>query len=326
MAQAMDEEDTQWMDVIEQAAVPVPQALEQVRNSTTGLHGASGRRVPGAARQLAENEGINAMMPEHLISNSNSGRTNSSNNGSKAAASGAEAQAESDMSARTMEAHLLNALFTSDLTADLVGWQPHPAERLSEIATESPLLNALTQHGMQQAPVSAGPDGAAALQRYRALSRAPAQKLGQEVLSEPADAQPGMHIKYSFFEGTAEHHGVVGCDGRVVEVVNRMFPNADGNGQSSVRSLVTTSTTEDFWQRAKNNGSEVVRIVYASKPNLDDVAGRARMSLGRWNYHAVFNNCEHVATWIATGAYSSEQCDRFMRTRGANSRKRQRSA
>jgi hypothetical protein len=318
MAQAMEEEHTQWMSVIEQAAVHAK------RNAVDELHSTTIRRMPGAARQLAENEGINALLPHNVSGNSGSTSSGSSGSGAAAgtAAPAAEAQAEVDVSARTMEAHLLNALFTSDLTAGLVGWQPHPADRLAEIATESPLLHALTQHGMQQArgPTEPGSGLAragsdAALQRYHALLRPPAQKLGIEVLPEPADARPGMHIKYSFFNGGAEHHGVVVSDGRVVEVVNRMFSNYDNNGQS-VRSLVTTSTTEEFWQRARKNGSEVFRVLYALEPSPDEVAERARMSLGRWNYHAVFNICEHVATWIVTGAYMSEQCDHFMQARG----------
>jgi hypothetical protein len=301
-----DEEHTQWMDVMEDAAQPLGVATKQARNSGDGLRSHSARRVPGAVRQLAENAGTYALMPEQLriVSNGN----NSS--GSGTAGVGAAVLKEHNMMDRTMQAHLLNALFTSDLTADLVGWQPHPKERLAEIATESPLLTALTQQGMLKSgrvltrAKAAAAD--AALQRYRALSRPPVQKLGQEVLSGPAHARPGMHIKYAFFDGVAEHHGVVCFDGRVVEVVNRTFPDSD----------------KAFWQRAKNNGSEVVRVIYASDPNLEEVAARARMSLGRWEYHAVFNNCEHVATWIATGAYASEQCDRFMQTRWASKCKR----
>jgi hypothetical protein len=208
--------------------------------------------------QLAENEGLNALIPHAVCGNSGS-----TNGGSRAAAvtaaPEAEAQAEVDVSARTMQAYLLNALFTADLTAGLVGWQPHPTDRLAEFAVESPLLNALTQQGRQQAPGPTEPGDRlartrsdTALQRYHALSRLPAQKLGTEVLPEPTDTRPGMHIKYSFFNGTAEHHGVVASGGRVVEVVNRMFPNGDNT--ESVRSLVTTSTTEEFWQRARNNG------------------------------------------------------------------------
>jgi hypothetical protein len=335
-----DEEHTPWMDVMEEAAQPVGVASNHACNPGDRLRSRRARHVPGAVRQLAEDAGTCALMPEQLRSASNGNSSSDSGSGSGTTAVGATVFAEHDKTERTMQAHLLNALFISDLTADLVGWQPHPTERLAEIATESPLLSALTQQGMHSGRVlpraaargltRAGPNAACALQRYRALSRPQAQKVGQEVLPGLADARPGMHIKYAFFDGAAKRHGVVNGDGRVVEVVNRMFPRGEGgsggdNMRSSVQSLVMTSTTDEFWQRAKENGSEVVRVVYASDPSLEEVAERAHMSLGRWNYHAVFNNCEHVSTLIATGAYASEQCDRFMQTRGAIKRKRQRS-
>ncbi len=39
----------------------------------------------------------------------------------------------------------------------------------------------------------------------------------------------------------------------------------------------------------------------------DAVVARAESRLGRRDFHLVFNNCEHFATWCKTGIADSEQ-------------------
>jgi hypothetical protein len=70
MALAMDEDRTQWG--IEQAGVPANQAQSLVCDAVDGLHSATIRRVPGTARLLAVNEGINALMHHHVSVSSGS--------------------------------------------------------------------------------------------------------------------------------------------------------------------------------------------------------------------------------------------------------------
>lgn len=229
-------------------------------------------------------------------------------------------QQEVNKNIKIMHANLMNTVFTSDLTADLVGWSPQPVEKIAEANEESKLLSALT---MKNALRDIGIDPLnnthiEHLQSFISLSQLPSEEIKREAIAMK-DVRPGMQVYYTFYEGTAEHHGVVTENGKVVEVINRLFPL--GPGRNTVRCIITTSDIEDFYERARGNNSEVFTIHYTQNSPIEQIMSRVRLSLGRWNYHMVFHNCEHVATWIATGSYNSIQCNKYMMKGGIATKK-----
>jgi hypothetical protein len=224
-----------------------------------------------------------------------------------------------DTNLRTLTGNLLNLLFTSDLTAGLVGWQHQPADKMNEANTPSKLMLAMMmRNALQTVGISEiTREHAEVLWTWLAFTKSePCEVASRLPLEGNQVPPPGSHIYYTFafHEGVptrAEHHGVMLRDGKVVEVVNRLFKGKDG--QPTVKSIVTLSTFESFQNRAVNNQSKIYHITYnTSCGRIADVAKRARWCLGRWDYHLVFQNCEHAATWIATGSFQSAQCNAFM--------------
>lgn len=95
------------------------------------------------------------------------------------------------------------------------------------------------------------------------------------------------------------HVGIDMGDGTVVHARPHRFARLLGSG-----GVVRTSLAEFA-------GGEVVRVV--SEPPAafppEEVAARAERHVGRHGYSVVIDNCEHFATWCATGRRASRQID-----------------
>lgn len=95
------------------------------------------------------------------------------------------------------------------------------------------------------------------------------------------------------------HLGIDLGDGTVVHARPDDFQRPFGGGR------VVQTTLEEF-----AGGAEVT--VVADPPAAyppDDVARRALARVGRDGYCPVVDNCEHLATWCATGRHRSRQVE-----------------
>lgn len=102
------------------------------------------------------------------------------------------------------------------------------------------------------------------------------------------------------------HHGIDVGDGTVVHARPDDFRNPFAGGR------VVRTTRDEF------AAGRPVRAV-ADPPArfaADEIADRAVAAVGREGYSPVVDNCEHFATWCATGTRASRQVDLLM-TRAA---------
>jgi hypothetical protein len=99
------------------------------------------------------------------------------------------------------------------------------------------------------------------------------------------------------------HHGIDMGDGTVVHARPFDFRNPFGGG-----SVVRTSL-EEFAD------GQPVRPTLEPQPafSRDQVARRAAAQVGREGYCPVVANCEHFATWCATGERRSRQVEAVVR-------------
>ncbi|MFM7207365.1 MAG: lecithin retinol acyltransferase family protein [Planctomycetaceae bacterium] len=95
------------------------------------------------------------------------------------------------------------------------------------------------------------------------------------------------------------HHGVDVGDGTVVHARPHDFRNPFGGGR------VVRTSRDEF---AENRSVRVRNEPAATFP-ADEVAARALACVGRDGYDLVIDNCEHFATWCATGRRTSRQVD-----------------
>jgi len=98
------------------------------------------------------------------------------------------------------------------------------------------------------------------------------------------------------------HHGVDLGDGTVVHARPHDFRNPFGGGR-----VVRTSLAEF----AEGRGVRVRNEPPAAFAP-DEIADRALAHVGRDGYDPVIDNCEHFATWCATGSRTSRQVDIVM--------------
>lgn len=99
----------------------------------------------------------------------------------------------------------------------------------------------------------------------------------------------GSHLVASRFGYT--HHGIYVGDGHVVH-----YLRDEG---------VTMTDLEDF-----SRGQTVWVREHPHAPySGEECAARALSRLGEDDYHLIFNNCEHFATWCATGEKRSGQVE-----------------
>jgi len=98
------------------------------------------------------------------------------------------------------------------------------------------------------------------------------------------------------------HHGVDLGDGTIVHARPHDFRNPYGGGR-----VVRTSLAEF----AEGRGVRVRNEPPAAFAP-DEIADRALAHVGRDGYDPVIDNCEHFATWCATGSRTSRQVDIVM--------------
>lgn len=98
------------------------------------------------------------------------------------------------------------------------------------------------------------------------------------------------------------HHGVDLGDGTVVHARPHDFRNPFGGGR-----VVCTSLAEFAEGRSVRVRNEPPASFAA-----DEIAERALAHVGREGYDLVVDNCEHFATWCATGSRTSRQVDIVM--------------
>jgi hypothetical protein len=101
---------------------------------------------------------------------------------------------------------------------------------------------------------------------------------------------------------TYQHHGIDVGDGTVVHARPHDFRNPFGGGR------VVRTSWDDF------AGSRPVRVCNepAAMFPADEVVSRALAHVGREGYSLAVDNCEHFATWCATGRRASRQVDIVM--------------
>lgn len=98
------------------------------------------------------------------------------------------------------------------------------------------------------------------------------------------------------------HHGVDLGDGTVVHARPHDFRNPFGGGR------VVRTTAAEF---AEGRAVRVRNDPPAAFPP-DEIAARALAHVDRAGYDLVVDNCEHFATWCATGRRASRQVDIVM--------------
>jgi hypothetical protein len=98
------------------------------------------------------------------------------------------------------------------------------------------------------------------------------------------------------------HHGVDLGNGTIVHARPHDFRNPFGGGR------VVRTTLAEF---AEGRGVRV-RNEPAAAFSPDEIADRALVHVGRDGYDPVIDNCEHFATWCATGSRTSRQVDIVM--------------
>jgi hypothetical protein len=106
---------------------------------------------------------------------------------------------------------------------------------------------------------------------------------------------------------TYQHHGIDVGDGTVVHARPHDFRNPFGGGR------VVRTSHEEF------AGGRPVRVRNdppAAFPP-DEIVARALAHVGREGYSLAIDNCEHFATWCATGRRESRQVDIVMQRAAA---------
>jgi hypothetical protein len=105
----------------------------------------------------------------------------------------------------------------------------------------------------------------------------------------------GDHLKVNRFGYT--HHAIDCGDGTVIHFA--------GEDKEKAYPTVRRTRYEEF---ARGGRVTIVRHRAALDP--EEAAARAELRLGDGRYHLIFNNCEHFASWCATGARRSRQAHR----------------
>jgi hypothetical protein len=97
-----------------------------------------------------------------------------------------------------------------------------------------------------------------------------------------------------------QHHGIDCGDGTVIHHVGMV--SVDENG-------IKTAPIQRTSMQQFSQGEEVLIQDYDFEECdvPDKVIERAKSCLGNDEYHLVWNNCEHFATWCKTGEDKSQQ-------------------
>ncbi|MDY6853783.1 MAG: lecithin retinol acyltransferase family protein [Thermodesulfobacteriota bacterium] len=109
------------------------------------------------------------------------------------------------------------------------------------------------------------------------------------------DLQPGDHIYVRRYSRFYSHHGIYMGNNRVVHYT--------GNGGKEKKSpRVKETVLEEFLK-----GGTLRRYKHKKRLPQDETLKLAREYLTDGDYSLIFNNCEHFATYCATGKKKSRQ-------------------
>lgn len=115
----------------------------------------------------------------------------------------------------------------------------------------------------------------------------------------PDKLEPGDHLCVRRYGMVYSHHGIYSGDRKVIH-----YTDIQGLMNKRVSRVVETSLEEFL-------GSGILRRrKHVNSAHPDTILERARAGLNEAAYHLVFNNCEHFATWCATGRKKSPQVRR----------------
>ena len=108
----------------------------------------------------------------------------------------------------------------------------------------------------------------------------------------------GQHLIVN--RGAYKHHGIYVGNGEVIHYGGLATDVFD-------KDAVSATSYADF----KANGEVWVRVYKTGRLSVEDTVRRAKSRVGENRYSLLFNNCEHFATWCATGLRESRQIDRW---------------
>lgn len=91
------------------------------------------------------------------------------------------------------------------------------------------------------------------------------------------------------------HHGIDLGDGTVIQYSGEP-------GKSKIAASICAASMAVFL-----SGSKLRVRQYGVRSSADDTVNRAMSKLGETGYNLIDNNCEHFATWCATGKSASQQ-------------------
>jgi hypothetical protein len=136
----------------------------------------------------------------------------------------------------------------------------------------------------------------------------------------------GDHIYVNRFGGAYSHHGIDCGDGTVVHYTSDhwlgmrsvqhtdidKFTRGDEIQVRDYDSFYEAMRNPDFQQSASIAFSRMLNFSQGIDLNeldisADAVVERALSRVGEGQFHWIFNNCEHFATWCKTGIFNSEQ-------------------
>ena len=112
-----------------------------------------------------------------------------------------------------------------------------------------------------------------------------------------------------------QHHGIDVGDGTVVHFTDGEQGVAGptlGDGANAADFAVMRTSMSVITR----DGADTVHVIeHQNSMDRDEVVRRAISRVGKRGYHLLFDNCEHFASWCATGAETSRQvntaCERL---------------
>lgn len=152
------------------------------------------------------------------------------------------------------------------------------------------------------------------------VRRVAAMNPGHTAAKDPLGIAPGTHIFYTgaFKVRPLTHHGIYLGDGLIVDVGS--IPEAcRGPGRTSVAKVMSSAPFKaqgigltNFAEFA-GRGAHVYQMRYTRALPAADVLARAVAAIGPNKYSLLHDNCEHLATELATGVRASHQVDEAKR-------------
>src|SRR5579862_5736755 len=113
----------------------------------------------------------------------------------------------------------------------------------------------------------------------------------------------GDHLRAGYPRGV-HHDGIYLGNGEVIHLTG----SPDG-GKAGARVRIDTLAVFAV-------GRPVTVRPYAGNHDPDAIIARAMSRLGDGGYHLLFNNCQHIARWCATGDHLSEEVESVAATSG----------